>query len=69
MMKNTEKVMRYFVIGEDVAKKVEYCDFGIVETPVAKTENTTVRTQNNARTNLGNIFNDMSKKGIVIVEN
>ena len=69
MMKNNEKVMRYFVIGEEAREKVEYCDFGVIETPVEKNKTTVIRPQNTVTTNLSNIFNDMSKKGITIVQN
>ncbi len=68
MMKNTEKVMRSFVIGEDVRNKVEYCSFGIIETPITKNETATKITPKATPVCFGGILGSMAQNGITIVK-
>ncbi len=68
MMKKQQKAMRCFVIGEEKQEKVEYCDFGIIETPIQKNQTAIVKQTNETPVSLGNVISNMTKKGIIIVQ-
>ena len=60
--------MRSFAIGEDVRNKVEYCSFGIIETPIAKNETVAKTAPKTTPVCFGGILGGMAQKGITIVK-